>query len=129
MGVSSLRIEVRDHGQVTLVKPTGYLPSTGHGALDECLDVLCAQGHHLLIVDLGAVQDLSSTVLGVFLFYKKKLEDHGGCLILVPGEEAMTRAINASGLRDALDVRPTRDEAMKLAKEKVGSGKWEALTV
>ena len=129
MDAPSLRIEVNDHGQVTMVKPIGYLTSAGHAVLEEQLDVLFAHGHHLLVVDLGAAEYLSSTVLGVFLFYKKKLEDCGGCLILAACDESLLRAIQASGLRNALDIRPTREEALKLAKEKVGSGKWEALTV
>ena len=129
MDAAHLRIEVNDHGPVTIVKPVGYLTSDGHAVLDERLDALFIQGHHLLVVDLGAVLYLSSTVLGVLLYHKKKLEERGGCLIIACCPEALLRVIAASGLQNALDLRPTREEAMQFARDKVGSGRWQALSV
>ena len=122
------RFEISERQGILILKPL-RVDSQSQAALDEKLKNLTAHGHKHLVVDLSAAEFISGVVVGVFLYYKQLLLNRGGCLILAAPEECARRILDKTGLSSALDLRATVDEAVDLAREKLGSGKWQVVEV
>ena len=72
---------------------------------------LCAEQPERLVVDLGAVDFVDSTALGVLIEARTKLENRQGFLLAAPGLETH-RALTISGLDQHLTVHDTVDGAL-----------------
>lgn len=118
-------IELHQHGEVTVIKPIGRVTAEGNAVLEEKLGELLDRGRVLLVVDFSASHFVSSTELGTFLYYQRRLEEKGGCLLLAAPGRATRIALNMSNLDRVLTVCGTVDEAVELARQKTGSGRWQ----
>ena len=72
---------------------------------------LCAEQPERLVVDLGEVDFVDSTALGVLVEARTKLEDGTRFLLAAPGLETH-RALTISGLDQHLAVHETVDAAL-----------------
>jgi anti-anti-sigma factor len=101
-----LRVEEIDG--VTVVKfTTDDLGETNIQAVVEELFAL-AEGRAVprLRLDLGEVRFLTSTALNSFVALHKRLQAHGGQLVLVNVTEAVYEIFDVSRLHQLLDVQP-----------------------
>ena len=72
---------------------------------------LCAEKPERLVVDLGDVDFVDSTALGVLIEARTKLENRQSFLLAAPGLETH-RALTISGLDQHLSVHETVDAAL-----------------
>jgi anti-sigma B factor antagonist len=72
---------------------------------------LCSEQPERLVVDLGEVDFVDSTALGVLIEARTKLEDRKTFLLAAPGLETH-RALSISGLDQHLAVHDTVDSAL-----------------
>ena len=97
---------------------TAYVVRLG-GELDlyNAADVLaalvdaCAKSPERIVVDLGEVEFIDSTALGVLIETRTKLDNRGGFMLAAPGFETR-RALQISGLDKLFSVHHTVPEAL-----------------
>ena len=77
----------------------------------EALLELCAEKPERLVVDLGDVDFVDSTALGVLIEARTKLENRQSFLLAAPGLETH-RALTISGLDQHLSVHETVNAAL-----------------
>jgi anti-sigma B factor antagonist len=118
MSIPSLHIEMVQHNDVLLFKPVGWISTDGHVIVEEKLHEAFGQGHRQIVVDLSAAHFVSSTGLGVFLYFKQVLEDAGGRLVLAAPGGAVQKMLIAANLDQALTICPSVAEAVRKVKPK-----------
>ena len=121
MESGKLRFEVVQQRKVTVFRPVGWVTAEGHVDMEERMKQLIGAGAKRMVVDLSAVHVVSSTVLGVFLYYKKVLEDAGGLLILAAPAGATRRMLSVSGLDRSLEICDTLALALARAGARTSS--------
>jgi anti-sigma B factor antagonist len=77
----------------------------------EALLRICAEQPERLVVDLGGVDFVDSTALGVLIEARSRLRDRARFLLAAPGRETH-RALTVSGLDRHLSVHPSVEAAL-----------------
>lgn len=126
MQPAKLRFEVVQQRKVTVFRPVGWISTEGHAQMEERMKELVTAGCKRLVVDLSAAHVVSSTALGVFLYYKKLLEDAGGGLLLAAPAGAARKMLAVSGLDRSLDIFATLAEAVARASSSTSSRRQRA---
>ena len=67
----------------------------------------------VIVLDLTAVSFLDSTVLGTIVGLLRRVREAGGELRTVLPETTARRIFEITGLDQALDVRPSREQALE----------------
>jgi anti-sigma B factor antagonist len=104
-------IDVVRSGDHTVVRPSGYLDVSTSPRLRETLMEVAAEGPSAVILDLGRVEFLDSSALGVILHGWKLLGAAGETLCVVSPEERITKIFEMTGLHLSLGIYPTVEEA------------------
>jgi anti-sigma B factor antagonist len=99
-----------------VLKPIGWVAAGGHVALEEKLQRLVAEGSRRLVVDLSAAHFVSSTGLGVFLYYHALLAEKGGRLVLAAPGGAVRKMLAVANLDRVLAISATLPEAVARAR-------------
>jgi len=107
-----LRTEVVDISGWTVVSVYGELDVATAPDLREQLIELVNQGRSHLVLDLGGIDFLDSTGLGMIVSALKRARTHGGDLRLVCTESRITRLFEITGLDRAVPLLPTVDAAV-----------------
>jgi anti-sigma B factor antagonist len=107
-----LRTEVLDISGWTVVSVYGEVDVATAPELKERLVALVSGGRSRLVLDLGGVDFLDSTGLGMIVSALKRARTHGGDLRIVSSESRITRLFEITGLDKALAVLPTVDDAI-----------------
>jgi anti-sigma B factor antagonist len=107
-----LRTEVVDISGWTVVSVYGEVDVATAPELKERLVDLVTDGRSRLVLDLGGVDFLDSTGLGVIVSALKRARTHGGDLRVVCTESRITRLFEITGLDKALTLLPTVDAAV-----------------
>ena len=85
-------------GDSFIVTLTGEVDMHTAPALEQALEGVVALGGTAVALDLAAVSFIDSTVLGVLLRYRERLEDRGGQLIVVTEDRRVLRTFEITGL-------------------------------
>jgi len=80
--------------------------------LREALLDLVSQGKHRIVVDLGGVEFLDSTGLGVLVGALKRVRTQDGALALVCTEPRILKVFEITGLTKVFPMHGTVDEAV-----------------
>jgi anti-sigma B factor antagonist len=104
-------VDVSEHGQAVVLRLAGELDLYNAPAVREALRGCVERSPWRLVVDLGEVTFVDSTVLGVLVEARSKLRDAGGLALARPGLEAR-RALQVSGLDRHLAVHETVEAAL-----------------
>lgn len=102
-------VDRRDDGVV--VRLAGELDLYNAHQVREALLACSAENPARLVVDLGEVQFVDSTALGVLVEARSRMEDKQAFLLAAPGVETR-RALEVSGLDRHFNVRESVDEAL-----------------
>jgi anti-sigma B factor antagonist len=100
----------RRNGAV-VVHLTGELDLYNAPEVRAALLEVCAEEPERLVVDLGKVDFVDSTALGVLIEARTKLANRRSFLLAAPGLETH-RALQISGLDQHLSVHETVDDAL-----------------
>ena len=98
-------------GTARVVRLGGELDLYNAAQVRSALDEACAEAPERIVVDLGQVEFIDSTALGVLIETRTKLNDRGGLLLAAPGLETR-RALQISGLDKLFTVHDTVPEAL-----------------
>ena len=101
----------RRNGAV-VIRLVGELDLYNAPEVRETLLKLCQEQPDRLVVDLGEVDFVDSTVLGVLIEARTQLANRRTFLLAAPGRETH-RALTISGLDGHLAVHPTVEEALE----------------
>ena len=104
-----LSVDTRD--DVTIVQLAGELDLYNAAQVRSALDEACAEGPERIVVDLGEVEFIDSTALGVLIETRAKLNNRDGLLLAAPGLETR-RALEVSGLDKLFVVRDSVQDAL-----------------
>lgn len=103
--------QIERRGAATIVHLAGELDLYNAPEVRAALLEACAEGPERLVVDLGEVVFVDSTVLGVLIEARTKLLNRRSFLLAEPGRETR-RALRISGLERHLSVHETVEEAL-----------------
>jgi anti-sigma B factor antagonist len=95
-GPFALRVE-NDDGEV-IVCPSGELDSGTAAELRDCLIRLYQDGHRHVVIDLGDLDFIDSTGIGVMIAAAKRLQADGGDLIVRSPRMPVLRVLQLTGL-------------------------------
>lgn len=78
----------------------------------DALDRVIAAGHHRLVLDLGDVQFLDSTGLGVMVGRFKAVRDLGGDMHLVCTSRRIARVLSITSLDEVFSIHDSVNSAV-----------------
>jgi anti-sigma B factor antagonist len=104
-----LGVETVDTARV--VRLGGELDLYNAAQVRSALDDACAEAPERIVVDLGEVEFIDSTALGVLIESRTKLKNRDGFLLAAPGLETR-RALEISGLDKLFTVHDTVPDAL-----------------
>jgi anti-sigma B factor antagonist len=96
----------------TLLEVVGEVDVYTAPALRDRISDLIDAGQHALVVDLGGVEFLDSTGLGVLVAGLNRAKEVGGSLTLVCPQERVLKLFRITGLDEVFTVHGTVDEAL-----------------
>lgn len=90
----------------------GRLDGSTSGAADQHLTQLAADSEaRKIVLDLAALEYMSSAGLRVLLMAAKRAKGSGASLSLAAPQPAVRQVLEISGFASILDIQPTVDEA------------------
>jgi anti-sigma B factor antagonist len=98
-------------GDALVVRLGGELDLYNAAQVRSALADACAQFPERIVVDLGEVEFIDSTALGVLIETRTKLVNRDGLLLAAPGLETR-RALQISGLDKLFTVHDTVEDAL-----------------
>jgi anti-sigma B factor antagonist len=98
-------------GAACVVRLGGELDLYNADQVRSALAAACAEAPERIVIDLGEVEFIDSTALGILIETRTKLDNRGGLLLAAPGLETR-RALQISGLDRLFTVHDTVPEAL-----------------
>ena len=98
-------------GDACVVRLGGELDLYNAAEVRSALADACAEAPERIVVDLGEVEFIDSTALGILIETRTKLVNRDGFLLAAPGLETR-RALQISGLDKLFTVHDTVPEAL-----------------
>jgi len=98
-------------GTALVIRLGGELDLYNAGQVRSALVDAHTQAPERIVVDLGEVEFIDSTALGVLIETRAKMDNRGGLLLAAPGLETR-RALQISGLDKLFIVHDTVPEAL-----------------
>jgi anti-sigma B factor antagonist len=104
-------LAVETVGAARVVRLGGEIDLYNAAEVRAALSEACAEAPEQIVVDLGEVEFIDSTALGVLIETRTKLKNRDGFLLAAPGLETR-RALEISGLDKLFIVHDTVPEAL-----------------
>jgi anti-sigma B factor antagonist len=98
-------------GTARVVRLGGELDLYNAAQVRSALDAACGEAPERIVVDLGEVEFIDSTALGILIETRTKLGNRDGLLLAAPGLETR-RALQISGLDQLFTVHDTVPDAL-----------------
>lgn len=105
-------LEVVRHEAYTVIRARGYVDVSTSPRLREKLHEVAAEAPRLVIVDLGAIEFLDSSALGVILNGWKVLDAEGSTLAVVSPQERITKLFEITALNLSIGLYKSLEEAL-----------------
>jgi anti-sigma B factor antagonist len=109
--------EIARNGDAVVVRLAGELDLYNAQTVRDALSEVVAERPERLVVDLGAVEFVDSTALGVFVEARAKLTNRSAFLLAAPGAEPR-RALEVAGLDSHFSVHETVEDALAATVER-----------
>ena len=107
-----LALNTRTHGDRTVLEVAGEVDVYTGPTLRDRISDLLDTGSHQLVIDLGKVDFIDSTGLGVLVGVRNRALELGGGLDLVCSHERVLKLLRITGLDQVFSVYPTVDDAL-----------------
>ena len=103
--------QVEDLGTHTVVRANGFLDVSTSPRLRDALNEVPVGSNRYVLLDLGGIEFLDSSALGVILSAWKHMHAEGSTLAVVSPHEHVTKIFEITALTLSIDVHPSLDEA------------------
>ncbi len=107
-----LTLETRDVDGRTIVAVGGEIDVYTAPKLRDKITELVAEGVYDIVVDMGEVEFLDSTGLGVLVGGLKKVRAHDGSLQLVCSQDRLLKIFRITGLAKVFTIHASADAAL-----------------
>ncbi len=104
-------LEVEKHPAYTVIRVSGYLDVSTSPRLREKILEVAADAPSVLLIDLGPIEFLDSSALGVILNGWKLLQAEGGTLAVVSPQARITKIFEITALNLSIKIFQSVDEA------------------
>lgn len=111
-----LEIKSAKAESVTIISPAGRIDSATAKTFEEAVLSLLDAGSNKVVVDLSALQYVSSIGLRVFLAAAKKANSLGGALTTCAAQPGVREVFEISGIASAFGMHAGVDEACAALK-------------
>lgn len=108
----SFELELRAEGPATIASVAGTVDAVTAPRLAEALQAEVAAGRHRLVVDLSAVEYVSSAGLRALLAAVKAARAAGGDVVVAAARPAVFEVFELAGLTSILAFHPGVGEAV-----------------
>ncbi len=106
-----LTLATREIDGATIVSVSGEIDVYTAPTLRDQITELVGQGRHHLIIDMGGVEFLDSTGLGVLVGGLKKVRANGGSLRLICHQDRLLKIFRITGLAKVFVIFASTEEA------------------
>ncbi len=107
-----LRLDVSERDGWSVLQVGGEIDVATAPRLREQLIKLVNDQRFMIVVDLGAVDFIDSTGLGVLIGALKRVRTHDGALVLVCTEPRIVKVFEITGLNQVFEIFPSLDDAV-----------------
>ncbi len=108
-----MNIETHEQDGVTILSIAGRMDSNSSPAIDQNIAELMGKGTKKLLLDLHAMQYVSSAGVRVVLTTAKKLKASGGTLRLCGLNDTVRQIFDLAGLSSMLPIFASREEGLR----------------
>lgn len=108
----AVEIKVQQYKRVAVLAVTGRIDSATAGDLESTIQSIIDNGHKHLILDLAAVDFLSSSGLRVMVTTLKNLRKAGGELCVAQPSERVASSLSIAGLDTLFHSFESREAAI-----------------
>lgn len=105
-------LEVEKHPSYTLIRASGYIDISTSPRLREKILEVASDDVSLLLLDLGAIEFLDSSALGVILNGWKLLQAEGGTLAVISPQPRITKIFEITALNLSIHLYNSVEEAL-----------------
>jgi anti-anti-sigma factor len=102
--------------EICILQPKGRLDSATGPAFEADIAKQLAGGADKLLIDLAALDYISSAGLRIILSAAKQMKSRSGRLVLCSLNSQIREVFDISGFSSILDISPAREEAMNRLK-------------
>jgi anti-sigma B factor antagonist len=107
-----LTLTTREAGGRTVVAVGGEIDVYTAPKLRDTITELVASGAYHIVIDMGGVEFLDSTGLGVLVGGLKKVRAHDGSLELVCNQDRLLKIFKITGLAKVFTIHDSADTAL-----------------
>ncbi len=111
----TMQLTAHLHGTRLVVTPAGRLDSLNAPELEQKLTADVDSGHHDLVLDLSALDYISSKGLSALLSVGKKVKRHDGRMVLAGLSDHVHQVVMISGFERIFEIYPSVDAALSAA--------------
>lgn len=105
-------LEVEKHPTYTVIRASGYIDISTSPRLREKIIEVVSDDASLLLLDLGSIEFLDSSALGVILNGWKLVQAEGGTLAVISPQPRITKIFEITGLHLSIHLYQSIDEAL-----------------
>jgi anti-anti-sigma factor len=102
-----MEIDEATHGAVLVLRPQGRLDSSGAPRFEQRVRERLADGQRRLVIDLGALDYVSSAGLRILLVAARSLKAEGGALVLCGATDTVMEILRVSAFDRIFTILPT----------------------
>jgi anti-anti-sigma factor len=106
------KIDVADGGDVIILRIIDHIERHELYKVEEAINALNASGHSRFVVDLSAATNITSTGMGLMLYYQHMLQNRGGGLAIASPSAEVMRQLEHAGLEEVFIIYSGIDEAI-----------------
>jgi anti-anti-sigma factor len=107
-----MKIDIKDYKRVSVVTVTGRIDGATSGDFESELNTLAEAGRVNIVLDLGAVEFISSAGLRVLVTTRKAVKGAGGEVVLAQPSAQVIETLEIAGLDVLFEKYPNREAAV-----------------
>ncbi len=111
----NMQLTAQLHGTRLVIAPAGRLDSLSAPLLEQQLSADVDGGNHDLVIDLSALDYISSKGLSALLSVGKKVKRHDGRMVLAGLSDHVQQVVLISGFERIFEIYPSVDAALGAA--------------
>jgi len=107
-----VEITQKEYKRVNAVEISGRIDSATAGEFESILVDLAERGRNNIVLDMSAVEFISSAGLRVLVTIRKAVQSAGGDLVLAEPSDRVTDTLEIAGLDVLFSTYPDRESAI-----------------